>query len=302
MRQTALSNWGAYRHEARFIFRDRRLQSFMNAETRALFAGVEGWVESGAKSNGVEALIAPEAPIVTVNHYEYFPTRTAREEFVRTVEAGPRRMFSLCMPEDLAQAREFVKGRGLEFVKATPVQVPFFSQDVRIGMMLVEVAVPEGEEGRARLESFWRSAAFPDYDYRAEIRAEEAPASMRAGERVTLRLRVRNLGGAVWPARGDARGMYQVNAGDRWLDPVTGRVVNDLDGRTALPADLGPGQQVELQLPVTAPRAPGDYVLELDMIHEGVTFFFEKGSRTLRLNVRVGPPGPQQNERTERND
>ena len=100
---------------------------------------------------------------------------------------------------------------------------------------------------------------------------------------------MRNRGGAAWPARGDTRGMYQVNAGDRWLDPATGRVVNDLDGRAALAADLPPGGETELQLPVTAPKEPGDYVLEIDMIHEGVTFFFEKGSKTLRLNVRVEP-------------
>jgi hypothetical protein len=83
--------------------------------------------------------------------------------------------------------------------------------------------------------------------------------------------------------------MYQVNLGDRWLDPSTSRVVNDLDGRTALAADLPPGGETELTLPVGAPKEPGDYVLEIDMIHEGVTFFHEKGSETLRLNVKVVP-------------
>src|SRR5436305_12190299 len=101
---------------------------------------------------------------------------------------------------------------------------------------------------------------------------------MRAGERRTLRVRVRNVGRAVWPARGDARGMYQVNAGDRWLDAEGTRVVNDLDGRGAMPAVLAPGGEVELPLDVTAPRAPGEYILVIDMIHEGGTFFYKKGS------------------------
>lgn len=289
MRPTALSSWDAYRHEARYLFRDRRLKDFMNAETRALFEGVGGWVESSPKSNGVEVLIAPELPIVTASHPEYFATRDARQHFVRTVESGPPRRLSLCMPEDLAQAREYVKSRGLTFVGARPVQVPFFSQRRPLGMMLVEATLPAGEEGRATLERFWRAAAFRDYDYRAEIEAPGAPKQWRAGERVSLSLRVRNRGGAAWPARGDTRGMYQVNAGDRWLDAAGARVVNDLDGRTALAADLPPGGETELRLPVTAPKEPGDYVLEIDMIHEGVTFFHEKGSRTLRINVRVEP-------------
>lgn len=289
MRPTALSDWGSYRHEARYVFRDRRLRDFMNAETRALFEGVEGWVESGPKSNGVEVLINAGLPIVTASHPEYFATRDARQHFVRTVESGPTRMLSLCMPEDFAQAREYIKSRGLTFVGARPVQVPFFSQRRQLGMMVVEATLPEGEEGRATLERFWRAAAFPDYDYRAEIGAPGAPERLRAGERVTLSLRVRNRGGAAWPARGDARGMYQVNAGDRWLDREGARVVNDLDGRAALAADLPPGGETELRLTVTAPKQAGDYVLEIDMIHEGVTFFREKGSKTLRMNVRVGP-------------
>jgi hypothetical protein len=288
MRPTLLSDWRSYRHEARYIFRDRRLKDFMNAETRAPFEGLRGWVESGPKSNGVEALIDPGLPIVTASHPEYFATRDARQQFVRTVESGPQRMLSLCMPEDLAQAREYVKSRGLTFVGARPVQVPFFSQSRPLGMMLVEVALPEGEEGRATLERFWRSAAFRDQDYRALIEAPGAPTHMRPGERAVLNLRVRNLGPVAWPARGE-RGMYQVNAGDRWLDREGQRVVNDLDGRAALAADLQPGGEALLQLPVKAPGEPGDYVLEIDMIHEGVTFFFEKGSKTLRMNVKVEP-------------
>jgi hypothetical protein len=289
MRPTALSGWGSYKHEARYIFRDRRLKDFMNAETHALFEGLEGWVESGPKTNGVEVLIDAGLPNVTASHPEYFATRDARQHFVGTVESGPRRRLSLCMPEDLAQAREYVKSRGLMFVGARAVQVPFFSQRRPLGMMLIEATLPEGEEGRATLRRFWQAAAFRDQDYRAEIEAPGAPQQLRAGERAVLNLRVRNLGPVAWPARGETNGMYQVNAGDRWLDREGVRVVNDLDGRTALAADLEPGGEAELVLPVNAPREPGDYVLEIDMIHEGVTFFHEKGSKTLRMNVKVEP-------------
>jgi hypothetical protein len=289
MRPTALSSWGAYRYETRYIFRDRRLRDFMTEETRALIDGVGVWVESGNKSNGFEALLRPDVPIVNVNHHEYFTTRTGREEFVRAVEPAPAPLYTLCWAGDFAQARELIESRKLAVGRVTPVELPFFSQRGRIGMMLIEVVRPADAEGRAALEAFWRSAPFPDYDYRAEITAADAPARMRAGERAQLRFRVRNAGGFAWPARGDAHGMYQVNLGDRWLDPADGRVVNDLDGRTVLARDLPPGEEVELTLPVKAPAAPGDYVLEIDMIHEAVTFFREKGSTPLRLNVRVEP-------------
>ncbi len=289
MRPTALSNWGAYRYEARYIFRDRRLRDFMSDETRALIDGVGVWVESGNKSNAFEALLRPDASIINVNHHEYFTTRTAREWFVDAVELAPAPLYTLCWPEDLAQARELIESRKLTVGRVTPVEVPFFSQRGRVGMMLVEVVRPADAKGRAAFEAFWRSAPFPDYDYRAEITAADAPARIRAGERAALRVRVRNAGGFAWPARGDVNGMYQVNLGDRWLDPADGRVVNDLDGRAALAEDLPPGGEVEMTLPVKAPAAPGVYVLEIDMIHEAVTFFREKGSTPLRLNVKVEP-------------
>ena len=287
MRPTAFSNWGSYRYEARYVLRDRRLRDFMDAETSALFDGVGTWVESGNKSNAFEALARPDVPAVTVIRHEYFTTRTGRERFVRAVDSAPAPLYTLCWAEDLAEARRLIESRKLAVGRVRPVSLPFFSQRGRIGMMLVEVLRPESEEGRAALEAFWRSAPFPDYDYRAEVTARDAPRSMRAGERAELRFRVRNAGGFEWPARGDGKGMYQVNLGDRWLDPATNRVVNDLDGRTTLAADLPPGGEAELTLPVRAPAAPGDYVLEIDMIHEGVTFFREKGSTPLRLNVRV---------------
>ncbi|HWW76361.1 MAG TPA: NBR1-Ig-like domain-containing protein, partial [Pyrinomonadaceae bacterium] len=287
MRPTAVSDFGAFKYEARFLLRDRRLRDFLSEDARARLADLRGWVESGVKSNGVEALVDPEVPIITASHPEYFATRTARASFVKTIEAGPARMLSLVQPEDLWQAKEYIKSRGLTVGRVMPLQVPFFSQRRSVGMMLVEVSLPEGEEGRATLERFWKAAAFPDTDYRAEIKVANPPAALRPGERLEIRFRVRNAGGSAWPARGDSKGAFQVNAGDRWLDSAGARVVNDLDGRTSLAEDLRPGEEVELSLTVTAPRAPGDYVLELDMVHEGVTFFRQKGSPTWRTHVRV---------------
>jgi hypothetical protein len=44
---------------------------------------------------------------------------------------------------------------------------------------------------------------------------------------------------------------------------------------------------VGIPLLITAPEIPGDYVLEIDMVQEGVSWFGLKGSQTWRGNVRV---------------
>jgi hypothetical protein len=286
MRPTALSDWASYRHEARFILRDRRLAPFLGAAEREALGRARLWAEACPKSAGFEAMLDPRAPMLGVRHHEYFSTRESVRRFAREAVRAPE-AFSLCLPEDVPAARELAKARGLEFVGAEALQLPFFSSRGRIGMMLVEISRPADPAALAQFEQSWMKFPFPDYDYRAEITTDSEPAPMRAGERREMAFEVRNLGGAAWPARGDEQGRYQVNIGDRWLEAGTERVVNDLDARTALAADLPPAASVTLTLAVTAPPAPGDYVLEIDMVHEGLTFFREKGSTPLRLPVRV---------------
>jgi len=50
---------------------------------------------------------------------------------------------------------------------------------------------------------------------------------------------------------------------------------------------LPPGEITKLTLTVNAPAAPGDYLLESDMLQEGVSWFGLTGSPTVRLPVEV---------------
>jgi hypothetical protein len=152
MRPTALSNWSAYRYESRFAFRDRSLSDFLSADDRALFRNVPAWVESGIKSTGFEVLLDHQAPILSVNHAEYFSTDESRSRFVRAANNMRAPMLSLCFPDDLAQAKQFIKERGLEPGRLTPIEIPFFSQRNRIGMMLIEISPPQTSQDYQRSE------------------------------------------------------------------------------------------------------------------------------------------------------
>lgn len=77
-----------------------------------------------------------------------------------------------------------------------------------------------------------------------------------------------------------------MSLGNHWLDHSGNMIIND-DGRAALPNHLRPGEQADLNIVVNAPKTPGDYLLELDMLQEGVSWFGLKGSSTLRLPVRI---------------
>jgi 4-amino-4-deoxy-L-arabinose transferase-like glycosyltransferase len=131
-----------------------------------------------------------------------------------------------------------------------------------------------------------RPAPLPPDACRAEVFAGDVPRSLAPGARFSITVRVKNAGGAWWRARERAAEPYQIAAGSRWLDARTGAVVGD-GGRGALPRDLAPGEEIGITFPSNAPTRAGFYLIELDVLQEGVSWFGPLGSRTLRLPVSV---------------
>jgi hypothetical protein len=131
-------------------------------------------------------------------------------------------------------------------------------------------------------------APLPPGAARASINSSDLPRALDAGQRQTLNVIVRNVGGVTWPAVGEWDGRYAVTLRDRWLS-ADGSPVNVEDGKARMPYDLEPGDTAGLSLQVVAPEAPGDYVLELDVAQESVAWFGARGSKTLRASVSVTP-------------
>ncbi|HXI26313.1 MAG TPA: NBR1-Ig-like domain-containing protein [Pyrinomonadaceae bacterium] len=257
--------------DAKLLLSDRNVTSGLSDEERAAIANVDVWVTSNVKTTAFMGLLRPDIPVINSLQWEYVSTRTARTAFnALTNAAANRRLYSLCFPDDMVHAREALESRGLTISSVQSISVPFFSPSNRIALNLLRIS---------------RNTPI----YRAQISLQETPTRFAPNEKKTLTLRIKNTGTMLWRAYVSADGRLQVNASNTWLAEDGETVINDMDARTALPHDLKSGEEVELQLNVTAPRTPGNYILEIDMVHEGVAFFYEKNSEPLRLNVRVGP-------------
>jgi hypothetical protein len=125
--------------------------------------------------------------------------------------------------------------------------------------------------------------------FAAAIMPLDVPRVLDPGCHYTIAVRVRNLSDAVWPAgssEGDSDG---IALGNHWLGAWGHVAVND-DGRTFLTHEVQPGQEIELALTVYTPSTPGDYILELDMVQEGVAWFKARGSKPARRELRIGSP------------
>ena len=106
----------------------------------------------------------------------------------------------------------------------------------------------------------------------------------RAGAPVPARLRLENAGSAPWRSRG----REGIQLAYHWLDPLGNPIVWD-GVRASLPGVVRPGEEVELEASVLAPRPPGGYRLAFDLVEEHRFWFQELGSTPLDLPVEVRP-------------
>ena len=131
--------------------------------------------------------------------------------------------------------------------------------------------------------------AGPDPDlfsgfYEGAITSTTAPTRASSGA-LEAAVHVRNAGIGVWceqsvfPVRASYH-LYRVGDGTRHL-------VSFDNGRTALPSGIGPGEQLTVALEIPNPGQPGDYVAEVDLVHEGVRWCSERGLRPLSLPFTV---------------
>lgn len=117
--------------------------------------------------------------------------------------------------------------------------------------------------------------------YRAQLSVQDE-WTVDPGERLTIPVTVKNLSSEVWSAN-DKSGIALAN---RWLDKK-GTVVQWLDGRTPLPHALAPNSFVQLDLTVEVPKKTGHWILDIDLVEEGITWFKDRNSAPARARINV---------------
>lgn len=116
--------------------------------------------------------------------------------------------------------------------------------------------------------------------FKADIVPINILEKMEPGIQKNLFVKVKNISNDTWSISDNIR------LGNHWLDKKKNIIILD-DARSELNKDLIPGNEIELTLGVTAPNNSGDYLLELDMVKEGVAWFKDRGSVTTMFDVKV---------------
>jgi hypothetical protein len=135
------------------------------------------------------------------------------------------------------------------------------------------------------------SSALPDSRQRegliADLKVEAVSLEVKQGEPAVLNVVATNSGSAVWRPSNARVGAVRFGA---HLFDVDGKLI-DLDYfRQNLSSDereIMPGETLEFVAEVPMPAATGKYVLQCDLVSEGVCWFEHNGSHTVTLTVEV---------------
>ena len=120
--------------------------------------------------------------------------------------------------------------------------------------------------------------------YLAEITAADSALTAKAGEEISVPVTLRNAGSLAWFFQKGKNGSVSLSY---HIKTESGDPVGEEGERTALPRTVAPGEEVSVDLSVSAPDQPGSYLLEIDMVCEGVTWFADQGSEILKLRMDV---------------
>ena len=157
----------------------------------------------------------------------------------------------------------------------------------------IAVAWSCGSENTSNVEPSKRQSAqltqLSDAAFRALLSVPNPPGRMRPGQKQVVQVNVKNISPDNWPALGAEDARFAITLRNRWLSSDEKKVITDADGGASLPHDLMPASSTDMNITITAPAEPGQYLLEFDMVQERISWFREKGSQPTRLKVKVEP-------------
>ena len=115
-----------------------------------------------------------------------------------------------------------------------------------------------------------------------DLQLVEPLKSGKIGETIKIPVVVKNTSNFVW----DSGSTNPVNFSYNWFDTNGNRVVFN-GTRTPLTKPLAPQDSEKLTTVIKFPDRPGNYILALTMVQEGVNWFNDAGAQTPKIPVTI---------------
>lgn len=138
----------------------------------------------------------------------------------------------------------------------------------------VSVQIPDLDEARAMWERILVGDPASKYNATYSIDINAIPDALVTGMTYNIGVKVKNTGAIRW----ENKGVNPVFLGYHWINFDTKEMVVFDGPRSVMPQDaVNPGEEVTFDMRVNAPPAKGKYILQIDLVKEGVTWFSYQG-------------------------
>jgi hypothetical protein len=208
--------------------------------------------------------------------------RAAREAKAREYEAlrpglsasggGPQNLYYL--PEEWAAGSPAKTPSGATTLIRSVLEPAFVTTSQATDRTTLGVGTREA------IDACWDARTVPSGDYAATLTSLDRDGGFAPGEHGSLTVRVTNEGATPWPGGLDRHPLIRL--GHRWLAP-DGVLMDDCTARSRLLSSVQPGESVVAPVDIVAPEQAGNYIIEVDLVHEFVRWF----DCSVRIPVRV---------------
>jgi len=147
----------------------------------------------------------------------------------------------------------------------------------------ISVQIPDIEEARAMWERI--ISGEPASKYNAEyVEIDKIVDSMIQDTEYRFKIKVKNTGALTWNRNGD----NPVYLGYHWIDFNSKEMVVFDGKRSIIPEDgVNADSEVVFDFTIISPSKPGEYILQIDLVHEGITWFSFQGVPPMEKFITV---------------
>jgi len=138
----------------------------------------------------------------------------------------------------------------------------------------VSVQIPDIEEAQAMWQRIVDGEPASKYNASYSIDPDAIPDALATGMVYEIEVKVKNTGAITW----ERGGKNPVLLGYHWINFDTKEMVVFDGKRSMLPQDsVAPGEEVTFKMQISSPPNKGKYILQIDLVQEGITWFSYQG-------------------------
>ncbi|NMB64652.1 MAG: hypothetical protein GYA16_07260 [Spirochaetes bacterium] len=117
-------------------------------------------------------------------------------------------------------------------------------------------------------------------EYKTKIILSSNRIVVNKNNDLEIPIRIENTSKCIYPSKGDPSGRYAVFASYHILDKNHNMIIHG-GLRTSFPHDIAPGVIIPIKMKILANAPAGEYILAIDLVHEGVTWFGDKDKNNI---------------------